>query len=213
VPGDRVIVRPLQDGIAGQMSLAIDLGLPRSPRSRSSSWATRMSEIEVLAMSARHLCSPHRVSLPLQEHMQPPVAEAPTLMSQAPQPSPQLGIVRFARAIPHHHPRTAQAVSRVFGTFLAERRLALAQAVMAPLICWSFSSSMFRYLLLDHAVPAMCREPCAGKLEGRLPIRECGHPDLAQAGCWCGYAASAPPEDAVVRFSSNAGSVSIGFQI
>jgi hypothetical protein len=39
-------------------------------------------------------------------------------------------------------------VSRVFRTFgLAERRPALAQAVMAPLICWSFSSSMFKYLL------------------------------------------------------------------
>src|SRR5262245_6209361 len=38
---------------------------------------------------------------------------------------------------------------------LAERRPALAHAVMAPLICWSFSNSMFRYLLVDHAVPAM----------------------------------------------------------
>jgi hypothetical protein len=36
-------------------------------------------------------------------------------------------------------------VSRVFRTFgLAEQRPALAQAVMAPLICWSFSSSMFK---------------------------------------------------------------------
>jgi hypothetical protein len=33
-------------------------------------------------------------------------------------------------------------VSRIFRTFgLAERRPALAHAVMAPLICWSFSSS------------------------------------------------------------------------
>jgi hypothetical protein len=39
---------------------------------------------------------------------------------------------------------TDQGVSRVFGTFLAERRPALAQAAMATLICWSFSSSMFR---------------------------------------------------------------------
>ena len=38
-----------------------------------------------------------------------------------------------------------QVVSRVFRTFgLAEQRPALAQAVMAPLICWSFSSSMFK---------------------------------------------------------------------
>jgi hypothetical protein len=36
----------------------------------------------------------------------------------------------------------------------AERRPALAQAVVAPLICWSFSSSMFKYRLVDHAVPA-----------------------------------------------------------
>ena len=36
-------------------------------------------------------------------------------------------------------------VSRVFRTYgWAERRPALAQAVMAPLICWSFSSSMFK---------------------------------------------------------------------
>jgi hypothetical protein len=37
----------------------------------------------------------------------------------------------------------------------AERRPALAQAVMAPFICWSFSSLMFRYRFVDHAVPAM----------------------------------------------------------
>ena len=35
-------------------------------------------------------------------------------------------------------------VSSIFRTFgWAERRPALAQAVAAPLICWSFSSSMF----------------------------------------------------------------------
>jgi hypothetical protein len=28
---------------------------------------------------------------------------------------------------------------------------------MAPLICWSFSGSMFKYLFVDHAVPAMWR--------------------------------------------------------
>ena len=38
---------------------------------------------------------------------------------------------------------------------LAVRHPALAQAVMAPLICWSFSSSMFKYLLVYHVVPAM----------------------------------------------------------
>src|SRR5262249_58293234 len=50
----------------------------------------------------------------------------------------------------------ATVVSRIFRTFnLAERHPALGHAVMAPLICWSFSNSMFRYLLVDHAVPAM----------------------------------------------------------
>src|SRR5262249_21114828 len=47
---------------------------------------------------------------------------------------------------------------------LAERRPALAHAVMAPLICWSFSNSMFRYLLVDHAVPAMWRSLAAARL-------------------------------------------------
>jgi hypothetical protein len=47
---------------------------------------------------------------------------------------------------------------------LAERRPALAHAVMASLICWSFSNSMFRYLLVDHAVPAMWRSLAAARL-------------------------------------------------
>ena len=52
--------------------------------------------------------------------------------------------------------KESEVVSRVFRTLVwAERHPVLAQAVMAPLICWSFSSSMFRYLLVDHAVPAM----------------------------------------------------------
>jgi hypothetical protein len=55
-------------------------------------------------------------------------------------------------------------VSRIFRTLVwAERRPALAQAVIAPLICWSFSSSMFKYLLVDHAVPAMCRSLAAAR--------------------------------------------------
>ena len=46
--------------------------------------------------------------------------------------------------------------SRIFSTFgLAERRPSLAHAVMASLICWPFRNSMFRYLLVDHVVPAM----------------------------------------------------------
>ena len=56
-------------------------------------------------------------------------------------------------------------VSRVFRTLVwAERRPALAQAGIAPLICWSFSNSMFRYLLVDHAVPAMWRSLAAARL-------------------------------------------------
>jgi hypothetical protein len=60
---------------------------------------------------------------------------------------------------------TLKVVSRIFRTFgLAERRPALAHAVTAPLICWSFSNSMFRYLLVDHAVPAMWRSLAAARL-------------------------------------------------
>ena len=56
-------------------------------------------------------------------------------------------------------------VSRIFRTFgLAERHPGLAHAVMAPLICWSFSNSMFRYLFVDHAVPAMWRSLAAARL-------------------------------------------------
>ena len=50
---------------------------------------------------------------------------------------------------------THPVVSRVFRTLVwAERRPDRAQAIMA-LICCSFSSSMFRYLLVDHSLPAM----------------------------------------------------------
>jgi hypothetical protein len=47
---------------------------------------------------------------------------------------------------------------------LAEWHPALAHAVMAPLICWSLSSSMLRYLFVDHAVPAMWRSLAAARL-------------------------------------------------
>jgi hypothetical protein len=58
-----------------------------------------------------------------------------------------------------------RVVSRIFRTFgLAERRPALAHAVTAPLIYCSFSNSMFRYLLVDHAVPAMWRSLAAARL-------------------------------------------------
>jgi hypothetical protein len=61
--------------------------------------------------------------------------------------------------------RSWLVVSRIFRTFgLAERHPALAHAVMAPLICWSLSSSMLRYLFVDHAVPAMWRSLAAARL-------------------------------------------------
>src|SRR5262245_5170003 len=62
-------------------------------------------------------------------------------------------------------PRQIEVVSRIFRTFnLAERHPALGHAVMAPLICWSLSSSMLRYLFVDHAVPAMWRSLAAARL-------------------------------------------------
>ena len=56
---------------------------------------------------------------------------------------------------------------------------------MAPLICWSFSSSMFKYRFVDQAVPAMWRSLGAARFEGRLTIGECADDtrtplDLAQ---------------------------------
>jgi peptidoglycan-N-acetylglucosamine deacetylase len=71
----------------------------------------------------------------------------------APPERPKVAAKRSARA---RQREGQQVVSRIFRTFgLAERHPALAHAVMAPLICWSFNNSMFRYLLVDHAVPAM----------------------------------------------------------
>jgi hypothetical protein len=59
------------------------------------------------------------------------------------------------RASGSPHGPTSEVVSRVFRTLVwAERRPDRAQAIMA-LICCSFSSSMFRYLLVDHSLPAM----------------------------------------------------------
>src|SRR5215510_4428978 len=64
-----------------------------------------------------------------------------------------------------HCQAICEVVSRIFRTFsLAERHPALAHAVMAPLICWSLSSSMLRYLFVDHAVPAMWRSLAAARL-------------------------------------------------
>jgi hypothetical protein len=53
-------------------------------------------------------------------------------------------------------------VSRI-GSVQTERRPALAHAVMVSLISWSFSNWMFRYFLVDHAVPAMWRSLAAAR--------------------------------------------------
>src|SRR5215813_1355013 len=59
------------------------------------------------------------------------------------------------QTLPHRFDAAARravskkVLSRIFRTFVwAARRPTVAQAVMAPLICWSFSSSMFRYLFV-----------------------------------------------------------------
>src|SRR5215813_1533410 len=62
------------------------------------------------------------------------------------------------------HLETEGSVQNLSHFRLAERHPALAHAVMAPLICWSFSNSMFRYRLVDHAVPAMWRSLAAARL-------------------------------------------------
>ena len=74
-------------------------------------------------------------------------------------------LVKLARAIDWHF------LEERFGAVYSDtpgqpppRHPALAHAVMAPLICWSFSNSMFRYLLVDHAVPAMWRSLAAARL-------------------------------------------------
>ena len=57
VPGDAAVIRPCQDGVAGEFAAVVadhHLRLPRSIISRSSSRATRMPESEVSATSARH---------------------------------------------------------------------------------------------------------------------------------------------------------------
>src|SRR5262249_19624547 len=53
---------------------------------------------------------------------------------------------------------------------------------MAPLICWSFSSPMFRYRLVDHAVPAMWGrgEVQGGSAVGERPDHTRASPDFAQ---------------------------------
>jgi UDP-2,3-diacylglucosamine pyrophosphatase LpxH len=53
--------------------------------------------------------------------------------------------------------------------FWAERHPSLAQAVMAPFMCWSFNSSMLRYRFVDHAVPATCRSLAAARLRADWP--------------------------------------------
>ena len=53
---------------------------------------------------------------------------------------------------------------------------------MAPLIYWSFSSSMFKYRLVDPAVPAMCRGRAAARLSAEHSdgLLACPHDVLAR---------------------------------
>src|SRR5262249_28378690 len=62
---------------------------------------------------------------------------------------------------------------------LAERHPALAHAVMAPLICWSFSNSMFRHLFVDHAVPAFAHAEATMSVPNRNsePRLQCSQDD------------------------------------
>jgi hypothetical protein len=58
-------------------------------------------------------------------------------------------------------------------------------AFKAPLICWSFNSSMFKYSLVDQAVPAMCRKRAAARLRadwpsGKAPTTRVRAADLVQ---------------------------------
>src|SRR5262245_31351180 len=52
---------------------------------------------------------------------------------------------------------------------------------MTPLICWSFSSSMFRHLSLEHAVPAMWRNLSAARLRADWTIGKRDAPRSAPA--------------------------------
>src|SRR5262249_57226160 len=96
----------------------------------------------------------------------PPSARAWRLRRQVP-PHPSQAPLALCTSRPVVPPEAfgISVVSRIFRTFnLAERHPALGHVVMAPLICWSFSNSMFRYLLVDHAVPAMWRSLAAARL-------------------------------------------------
>jgi hypothetical protein len=57
---------------------------------------------------------------------------------------------------------------KIFSHFnLGWRRPALAQAVIAPLVCWSLSSSSM--FLVERALPAMCRKRAAARLRADWP--------------------------------------------
>ena len=62
-------------------------------------------------------------------------------------------------------------VSRIFRIFsLAERHPALAHAVMAPLICWSFSNSMFRYPIQGKMLIAISEPRRPRRNSVRYPV-------------------------------------------
>jgi len=43
------------------------------------------------------------------------------------------------------------------------------KTVAVPVICWSVSNLMFNYLLVEHAVPAMCGNRAAARLRADCP--------------------------------------------
>jgi len=63
--------------------------------------------------------------------------------------APRLPASQRAREEP-----TALIEGRLFTASAKDKPVRLATSGMAPLICWSFSSPMFRYFLFYHAVPA-----------------------------------------------------------
>ena len=74
---------------------------------------------------------------------------------------------------------------------------------MAPehgVVSWSFSNSMFRYLLVDHAVPAMWAQPCGGEGAGVGAFGPCG-----RGGQPARHASATRVSYAVGRASSSSG--------
>ena len=87
-------------------------------------------------------------------HASRPARAGITWCSWPSAPAPLAGLVAFS------HLQFSQIRGRQ--PYLNVRKILY---VIAPLICWSFSSSMFKYLFVDHAVPAMCRSLAAARFK------------------------------------------------